>query len=249
MMASLQSTLSGKSLLLLASTVGAWWFISREINRTKAKRKPKVPLFRNCSNPIRDGSWREEESESDGAWEEKCSRSDDEIEEECFPIARPACIDSSTKKSLDGEGSPPQSTPAKKCKHSCEKELTLVKSKRPAKEQDTSGQDTSGRQISEDFKETNQGIEGQKRNLLIRPTHTIKSDPFENENAEDAETRRDSGVFFGLLNLYTRDNGKEEPPSTPERRESLILCRETLNFEDDESADEGDPCNKAGEAS
>mmetsp|Transcript_12676 Transcript_12676/g.17621 ORF Transcript_12676/g.17621 Transcript_12676/m.17621 type:complete len:248 (+) Transcript_12676:378-1121(+) len=247
-MTSLQSSLSGKSLLLLASTVGAWWFISKEINRTKAKRKPKVPLFRDCSNPIRDGSWREEDSESDGAWEEKCPRNeDDELEEECFSIARPACIDLSTNKDFNGEGSPPQSSPAKKSKHSYEKELIHAKSKHSEKEQDISGQDTSGKHISEDFKETNEGIEGQKRNLLIRPSHTTETGLIENENPEDAEARRDSGVFFGLLNLYAKDNGREEPPSTPRRRESLILCRETLNFKDDESA-EGDPFDKAGEA-
>lgn len=236
--------MGGKSLLLLATTIGAWWMISRELSRPKT-RKSRNPLFKRQHGQID----KEEEEETDDETK-KTKRFDERGDLTDFsPVKKPANSESLE----EGEGCPPDSTPSTPITKS---------SKKPEVDDRSAGKgatpvSSSKRQIpmnkSKDGQNEVKGIDAGKhlqtpaRKLLIRtPTHETHIIRTERQNAKKkpAEAQRDSDVFFGLLQLYSGKAGKPtpQPKPSPKNGETMIISRESL---EQAEAPEGDPFYEA----
>eukprot|EP00954_Amorphochlora_amoebiformis_P012636 987952-Amorphochlora_amoeboformis.AAC.2 len=237
----MSSLLGGKSgLLLLASTVGAWWYISREMSRLP-KRKPKVPLFRHKRKGCDDES--EEE-----VWEdEKSLLTDSDSEEEMSP-KKPR----KTSGSTNGEGSPPEDTPTrqghkrvdatKRGKVLSDLNSSHVNESTGSKD-DGAPQSTPGSSANDVKEEISPKPQEPVRRLLIRtPTHTTEITRIPNKTIKCAESQRDSDMFYGFLSLYSKEaQAAEEPPKKVKRRTgSLVLPRDDLHRPSPDRR-EGDP--------
>mmetsp|Transcript_19077 Transcript_19077/g.26667 ORF Transcript_19077/g.26667 Transcript_19077/m.26667 type:complete len:239 (-) Transcript_19077:351-1067(-) len=226
MLAGLQSGLGGKSLLLLVSTVGAWWFISREINRPR-KRKPRVPLFRR-----RSAQDCEDESESECIWEEKSLESDDESDDEFF---------ANQSRRSSGEGSPPEDTPLKKEKNKKNHQEKGTVSVQEVVEKESAETSKILEQEEPEEDESAETKDGPvSAGKLILRTHSHSKLKESQDTHDKVDNRSDGEMFYGLLKLYSKDISIEERPQTPKRRESFLLCRESFEHT---ASDEGDPCH------
>jgi len=238
--------LSSRSIFFLASTVGAWWYLSRDIG-AKRRRKPRIPLFRKHCPEC------EEADTEEDLWDLK--QDEDDLEDDIpFHTRKP-------KQNKDGEGSPPRDSPRKPKKLHAEKDDGNKledqdrendeggkKKNRIERVSVTGGEEDNRKDIPEkddvkdDLASPPKGIG--RRICIKTPTHTTEIIRTKT-GSPSRQAREDSDMFYGLLSLYSREKGASTPktPQAPreacvERRESVMLCRESL---DQIVQDEGDP--------